>query len=112
MRQSRIVLIGLLAVAVVFGPLAGLVAAQSQGIFVPLLVYKTGPYAPSGIPIANGFVSRCARIPAVKPWQARLHTSPVANSSLTGASGSPSPGSRGCPFAFAFRRAIKRAGLD
>ena len=56
MRQSRIVLIGLLAVAVVFGPLAGLVAAQSQGIFVPLLVYKTGPYAPSGIPIANGFV--------------------------------------------------------
>ena len=54
MRQSRIVLIGLLAV--VFGPLVGLVAAQSQGIFVPLLVYKTGPYAPSGIPIANGFV--------------------------------------------------------
>ena len=56
MRQSRFMLIGLLAVAVVFGPLAGLVAAQSQGIFVPLLVYKTGPYAPSGIPIANGFV--------------------------------------------------------
>ncbi len=23
---------------------------------MPLLVYRTGPYAPSGIPIANGFV--------------------------------------------------------
>ena len=56
MKQSKFVLIGLLAVAVVFGPLAGLVSAQSQGIFIPLLVYKTGPYAPSGIPIANGFV--------------------------------------------------------
>jgi branched-chain amino acid transport system substrate-binding protein len=56
MRQSKIVLIGLLAVAVMFGPLAGLVAAQAQGIFVPLLVYRTGPFAPSGIPIANGFV--------------------------------------------------------
>ena len=56
MSRSKIVLIGLLAVAVVSGPLAGLVAAQSQGIFVPLLVYRTGPFAPSGIPIANGFV--------------------------------------------------------
>jgi branched-chain amino acid transport system substrate-binding protein len=56
MKQSKIVLIGLLAVAVVFGPLTGLVAAQAQGIFVPLLVYRTGPFAPSGIPIANGFV--------------------------------------------------------
>jgi branched-chain amino acid transport system substrate-binding protein len=56
MKQPKIALIGLLAMAVVFGPLAGLVAAQSQGIFVPLLVYRTGPFAPSGIPIANGFV--------------------------------------------------------
>ncbi|MGF1592538.1 MAG: ABC transporter substrate-binding protein [Kiloniellaceae bacterium] len=29
------------------------VAAQEQ--FVPLLVYRTGPYAPSGIPLADGF---------------------------------------------------------
>src|SRR3546814_13220226 len=28
-------------------------AAQEQ--FVPLLVYRTGPYAPSGIPLADGF---------------------------------------------------------
>jgi branched-chain amino acid transport system substrate-binding protein len=32
------------------------VAAQAKEIFIPLLVYRTGPYAPSGIPIANGFV--------------------------------------------------------
>jgi len=49
-------LIGLAALLAVFGPLAGAVSAQSQGIFIPLLVYRTGPYAPSGIPIANGFV--------------------------------------------------------
>ena len=28
-------------------------AAEEQ--FFPLLVYRTGPYAPSGIPVANGF---------------------------------------------------------
>ena len=56
MTRSRIVLVGLLALAVVFGPMAGLVAAQSQGNFIPLLVYRTGAFAPSGIPIANGFV--------------------------------------------------------
>src|SRR5258706_4767352 len=33
-------------------------AATSPGQeqFVPLFVYRTGPYAPSGIPFANGFV--------------------------------------------------------
>jgi branched-chain amino acid transport system substrate-binding protein len=39
--------------------LAGLLAAppataQSEQ-FIPMLVYRTGPYAPSGIPVANGF---------------------------------------------------------
>ena len=33
--------------------LPGLAAAEEQ--FVPLLVYRTGPYAPNGIPIADGF---------------------------------------------------------
>jgi branched-chain amino acid transport system substrate-binding protein len=33
-----------------------LVAAQPKEMFIPLLVYRTGPYAPSGIPIADGFV--------------------------------------------------------
>jgi branched-chain amino acid transport system substrate-binding protein len=34
----------------------GLVAtAAAAEIFVPMLVYRTGPYAPNGIPVANGF---------------------------------------------------------
>ena len=32
------------------------VAAQSNEIYVPVLVYRTGPYAPNGVPWANGFV--------------------------------------------------------
>ena len=31
------------------------VAAQSNEIFVPILVYRTGAYAPNGVPWANGF---------------------------------------------------------
>jgi branched-chain amino acid transport system substrate-binding protein len=54
--RIRILLLTALAAAVAFGPLAGTVRAQGQSIFIPLLVYRTGPYAPSGIPIANGFV--------------------------------------------------------
>jgi branched-chain amino acid transport system substrate-binding protein len=49
-------LIGLLMLALVAGPLALAAHAQSKDAFIPLLVYRTGPYAPSGIPIANGFV--------------------------------------------------------
>ena len=45
--------IGILALAITAGPLATLAAAQGNTIFMPLLVYRTGPYAPSGIPIAN-----------------------------------------------------------
>src|ERR1700740_1899213 len=41
------------------GPLAsglvgGIAMAQSEQ-FVPRLVYRTGPYAPNGIPFANGY---------------------------------------------------------
>jgi branched-chain amino acid transport system substrate-binding protein len=42
--------------ALIAGPLAGAALAQGKDVFIPLLVYRTGPYAPSGIPIANGFV--------------------------------------------------------
>ena len=38
--------------------LSGLAAspALAEGEqFIPMLVYRTGPYAPSGIPAANGF---------------------------------------------------------
>src|SRR5213592_1850854 len=48
--------IGALAVTLAVGPLAAAVFAQAKEVFIPLLVYRTGPYAPSGIPIANGFV--------------------------------------------------------
>jgi branched-chain amino acid transport system substrate-binding protein len=49
----RAVLVGILALAVAAGP--SVTRAQAAGeIFIPLLVYRTGPYAPNGIPIANG----------------------------------------------------------
>jgi len=54
--RNRILLIFILAAAIAVGPLAGALLAQGGSIFIPLLVYRTGPYAPSGIPIANGFV--------------------------------------------------------
>jgi branched-chain amino acid transport system substrate-binding protein len=56
--------IGLLALALALGPLASGAAAQSKEVFIPLLVYRTGPYAPSGIPIANGFVDYFALLNA------------------------------------------------
>jgi branched-chain amino acid transport system substrate-binding protein len=50
--------IALLAMLVAAGPALAPMPASAQGkeIFIPLLVYRTGPFAPSGIPIANGFV--------------------------------------------------------
>jgi branched-chain amino acid transport system substrate-binding protein len=51
----RRLLIGVLAVALAVGPLAVAVPAQEKSIFIPLLVYRTGPFAPNGIPSANGF---------------------------------------------------------
>jgi branched-chain amino acid transport system substrate-binding protein len=54
--RPRAALIALLTLALVAGPLALAAHAQSKDAFIPLLVYRTGPYAPSGIPIANGFV--------------------------------------------------------
>ena len=55
---------GALAAAVVAGGLAAAATttltsgeAQAQDEqFIPLLVYRTGPYAPNGIPVANGAV--------------------------------------------------------
>ncbi len=54
--RSRTVPITVLAAALVAGPLLAVASAQPKEMFVPLLVYRTGAYAPSGIPIANGFV--------------------------------------------------------
>jgi branched-chain amino acid transport system substrate-binding protein len=48
-------LIGVLIAAIIVGPAALAASAQPKEIFIPLLVYRTGPYAPNGIPSANGF---------------------------------------------------------
>lgn len=42
------------AAAVLIGVAAQPALAQKE-VFIPLLVYRTGPYAPNGIPSANGF---------------------------------------------------------
>jgi branched-chain amino acid transport system substrate-binding protein len=44
-----------LAVAGAFGAVQD-VTAQSNEIFIPVLVYRTGAYAPNGVPWADGFV--------------------------------------------------------
>ncbi len=54
--RSRTILIGVLAAALLAGPMLATGWAQPKEVFIPLLVYRTGAYAPSGIPIANGFV--------------------------------------------------------
>src|SRR5438876_3435570 len=50
----------ILAVAVVAAGASSLVAtsayAQAKEQFIPVLSYRTGPYAPNGTPWANGFV--------------------------------------------------------
>jgi len=46
-------LVGLLAVTLALVP-PGPAVAQNE-VFIPLLVYRTGPFAPNGIPSANGF---------------------------------------------------------
>jgi branched-chain amino acid transport system substrate-binding protein len=51
----RYLKLGALAAAVLAGPWATTAATAQDGLFIPTLVYRTGPYAPSGIPSANGF---------------------------------------------------------
>jgi branched-chain amino acid transport system substrate-binding protein len=47
----------LMALAFAFGgTLCAVPAAIAAEQFIPLLVYRSGPYAPNGIPFANGFV--------------------------------------------------------
>ncbi len=48
---------GMLAAALVVGlPAVPVTKATAAEIFFPLLVYRTGPYAPNGIPTANGII--------------------------------------------------------
>jgi branched-chain amino acid transport system substrate-binding protein len=54
MKINKLVLSLLSAVVAFTGAFSGsAMAAEEQ--FFPMLVYRTGPYAPSGIPVANGF---------------------------------------------------------
>src|SRR5262249_24560090 len=48
-------LAGLLTAALVALPMVAPAMAQTKEMFVPSMVYRTGPYAPSGTPLANGF---------------------------------------------------------
>jgi branched-chain amino acid transport system substrate-binding protein len=52
---ARTFVIAILALALGLAPWMGVAVAQDKTLFIPLLVYRTGPYAPSGIPSANGF---------------------------------------------------------
>jgi branched-chain amino acid transport system substrate-binding protein len=56
----RSVTMTMAAAAVGLLGLAG--AAQAEGQFIPNLVYKTGPYAPSGTPTAHGFADYLAMV--------------------------------------------------
>lgn len=51
---KKLAFTGLGALTVLSGLLAPAAYAQNEQ-FIPMLVYRTGPYAPSGIPVANGF---------------------------------------------------------
>jgi branched-chain amino acid transport system substrate-binding protein len=51
----RTLALAAVAAAVLAWPLAAYVPAQEKSVFIPMLVYRTGPFAPNGIPIANGF---------------------------------------------------------
>src|SRR5690606_4972341 len=51
----RKLVLGVVAGAAIAVP-GALPATAADTVFFPLLVYRTGPYAPSGIPVANGFV--------------------------------------------------------
>jgi branched-chain amino acid transport system substrate-binding protein len=52
---ARSVKTGALAAAVLAAPCFVFAAAAQDGLFIPGFVYRTGAYAPSGIPVADGF---------------------------------------------------------
>ncbi len=53
MSLTRLALLAL-AAAAGWGFAAGEASAQNEQ-FIPRLVYRTGPYAPNGIPFADGY---------------------------------------------------------
>ncbi len=53
--KFRTLFLGLLGAVVAVTGVMSMKAAYAAEQFIPMLVYRTGPYAPSGIPVANGF---------------------------------------------------------
>jgi branched-chain amino acid transport system substrate-binding protein len=53
--KFRSLLLGALGAVIGISGVVASKAAYSAEQFFPMLVYRTGPYAPSGIPVANGF---------------------------------------------------------
>ena len=57
MKLRQLVLAATVAVAGLSSALVSTVAtAQTKEQFFPVLVYRTGAYAPNGVPFANGYV--------------------------------------------------------
>ena len=54
MKLSKLVLASTLVAAGASGLMAGNAFAQAKEQFIPVLSYRTGPYAPNGTPWANG----------------------------------------------------------
>ncbi|MGH7309155.1 MAG: ABC transporter substrate-binding protein [Candidatus Rokuibacteriota bacterium] len=52
--KGKALVLGILVIVAAVWPLAAL--AQDKTVFIPLLVYRTGPYAPGGVPIANAAI--------------------------------------------------------
>ena len=53
--RNKLSSMALAAIMVAGGALAtGPAAAQDDAQFIPSMVYRTGPYAPNGIPFADG----------------------------------------------------------
>jgi len=52
------------AVAMMVAPLSVFAEGNEKTLFIPVLVYRTGAFAPSGIPIANGFADYVAMLNA------------------------------------------------
>ena len=53
----------LVLIAAVAG-MAGVATAADNEQFIPVLVYRTGPYAPNGTPVANGYVDYLSLVQA------------------------------------------------
>ncbi len=53
MKLSKLVLASTLVAAGASGLMAGNAFAQAKEQFIPVLSYRTGPYAPNGVPWAS-----------------------------------------------------------